>query len=95
VIPTSVQSCRYRGGRREDRGEKPVVDEVMLGQPDVIEAAVLAPDDLVEDFVVKPVGGLMPPLRIPEVVPSPKRRFLPCSLITPSPEKLAVFSAAR
>jgi len=47
----------------------------MLRQPNVIKAVVFAPGDLVEDFTVKPVGGLMPLLRIAEIIPKAKADF--------------------
>jgi hypothetical protein len=50
-------------------GKIPAVDEVMLGQPNVIEAVVLASGNLIEDFAIKPVGGLAPLLRIAEIIP--------------------------
>src|ERR1700733_5147883 len=39
----------------------------MLRQPNVIEAVLFAPDDLVEDLAVEAVGGLTPLNRSPEV----------------------------
>jgi hypothetical protein len=40
--------------------------------PDIIEAVVFSPCDLVEDFAVKPVGGLAPLRWVAEVVPKTK-----------------------
>ena len=64
-----------RRGYGQDRGQIPVFDEVVLGQPDIIKAVVLAPRDLIEDFAVEPVGGLAPLWRISEVVPKTKAYF--------------------
>jgi hypothetical protein len=66
---------RYRRRRREDRRKISVVDEVMLGQPNVIEAVVLAPGDLVENLAVEPVGGLTPLLRVSEIIPKAEANF--------------------
>jgi hypothetical protein len=70
-----VRAGGDRRGYRQDRGEIPVFDEVVLRQPDIIKPVVLAPRDLIEDFAVEPVGGLMPLWRIAEVIPQTKPYF--------------------
>src|SRR5215831_12207619 len=55
-----------------NRREIAVVDEVVLRHPYVVEAVVLAPRNLIENFTVEPVGGLAPLGRIAEVVPQTK-----------------------
>jgi hypothetical protein len=47
----------------------------MLRQPNVIKAVVFTPGDLIEDFTVKPVGGLMSLLRVAEIIPKAKADF--------------------
>src|SRR5271169_7161726 len=67
------------GGDRRDygqnRGKIPIFDEVVLRQPDIIKPVVLAPRDLIEDFAVEPVGGLVPQCWISEVIPKTKAYF--------------------
>src|SRR4029077_6512720 len=53
-----------------------ILDKVMLGQPHVIEAVLLAPHDLFEDFVVEPVGRLLPLRRIAEIVPQSEAQLI-------------------
>ena len=65
--PVGAGGNRRGGG--EDRGKVAVFDEVVLGQPDIIEPVVFAPRDLIEDFAVQPVGGLAPLCRVAEVIP--------------------------
>src|SRR6267378_473826 len=77
-----------RGGG-QDRGKVTIFDEVVLGQPDIVKAVVLAPGDLIEDFAVQPVGGLAPLRRVAEVIPKTKAYF--STVVTPpaSPDRLA------
>jgi hypothetical protein len=63
-----------RGGG-EDRGKVAIFDEVVLGQPDIIEPVVFAPRDLIEDLAVEPVGWLAPLRRVAEVIPKTKANF--------------------
>jgi len=49
--------------------------KVMFAQPDIIEAVVLTPRDLVEDFAIEAIERLPPLLRIAEVVPQTKTDF--------------------
>jgi hypothetical protein len=64
--PVGAGGDRRGGG--QDRGKIAVLDEVVLGQPDIVIAVVLAPGDLIKDFAIQPVGGLAP-LRVAEVIP--------------------------
>jgi hypothetical protein len=64
-----------RRGGGQDRGKVTIFDEVVLGQPDIVKAVVLAPADLIEDFAVQPVGGLAPLRRVAEVVPKTESYF--------------------
>ena len=41
-----------RRGGGQDRGEVAIFDEMVLGQPDIIEPIVFAPRDLIEDLAV-------------------------------------------
>jgi hypothetical protein len=68
--PLRAGSDRCSDG--QNRREIAVVDEVVLRHPYIVEAVVLAPRDLIEDFAVEPVGGLAPLGRIAEVVPQTK-----------------------
>src|SRR5215471_2588974 len=68
--PLCAGSDRCSDGH--NRREIAVVDEVVLRHPYVVEAVVLAPRDLFEDFAVEPIGGLAPLRRIAEVVPQTK-----------------------
>src|SRR6266481_473031 len=61
-----------RRGYGQDRGQIPVLDEVVLRQPHIVKPVVLSPRDLIEDFAVEPVGGLPPLWWISEVVPKTK-----------------------
>src|SRR5580704_2953940 len=65
--PVGTGGDRRGGG--QDRGKIAVFDEVVLGQPDIIETVVFAPRDLVEDFAVQAVGGLTPLCWVAEVIP--------------------------
>src|SRR5271155_4229292 len=51
---------RDRRGYWKRRGQVAVVDEVMLGNPDVVKSAVFTPYDLVENFAVEAVRRLTP-----------------------------------
>jgi len=62
-------------GYGENGGKVAILDEVVLGQPNIIKAFVLGPGDLIEDFAVEPVGGLPPLRRVAEVVPKAKAYF--------------------
>jgi len=64
-----------RRGDGQDRGQIPVFDEVVLGQPHIVKPIALGPRDLIEDFAVEPVGGLPPLHRVAEVVPKAKAYF--------------------
>jgi hypothetical protein len=64
--PVGAGGDRRGGG--QDRGKIAVLDEVVLGQPDIVIAVVLAPGDLIKDFAIQPVGGLAP-LGVAEVIP--------------------------
>ena len=59
-----------RRGYRQNRGQIPILNEVVLRQPDVVKPVVLAPRDLIDDFAVEPVGGLPPLWWISEVIPA-------------------------
>src|SRR5213593_3870738 len=65
--PLGASGDRSSGGQK--RREIPILDEVVLGQPHVVESVVLTPDDLIEDLAIEPVGRLAPLGRISEVVP--------------------------
>jgi len=49
---------------------------MMLRQPDIVEAVVFAPRDLIKDSPVEPVGGLVSSLRIAEIVPQAEAYLL-------------------
>src|SRR5260370_38901502 len=60
---------RDRSRCRKHRRHIAIIDKVMLRHPYDVEAVVLGPCDLVENFSIKTVGRLTPLLRIAEVVP--------------------------
>jgi hypothetical protein len=71
--------CDTRGDRRgcgQNRREIAVVDEVVLRQPHVVKAVVLAPHDLIKNLSIEPVGSLAPLGWIAEVVPQTKAYLL-------------------
>src|SRR6266404_4447277 len=65
--PVGAGGNRRGGG--QDRGKVTIIDEVMLGQPDIVKPVVFAPCDLIEDLAVQPVSGLAPPRRVAKVIP--------------------------
>jgi hypothetical protein len=68
-------ACGDRCGHRHNRGEVAVFDEMVLGEPNVVESVVITPRDLIQRFAVEPIVGL-PPLRwIPKVIPKTKTLF--------------------
>src|SRR5229473_1074604 len=64
-----------RGGGREHRGQIAVLDEVMFGEPAIVEAVILGPYNLVEYFAIEAVIRLTPLRRIAEVVPEAEADF--------------------
>ncbi len=64
-----------RRGYGQDRGQIPVLDDVVLRQPHIVKPVILAPRDLVEDFAIEPIGGLPPLLWISEVIPKAEAYF--------------------
>ena len=66
--PDSCGQASNCGGDGQDGGRVAVVDEVVLGDPDVVVAELLGVDDFVEDFVVELGPGLAPLGWIAEVV---------------------------
>src|SRR6266851_3074496 len=72
-VGTGRRSRRRPAGSREDT----VFDEVVLGQPDIIETVVFPPRDLIEDFAVEPIGWLAPLYWVAEVVPKAEADFSP------------------
>src|SRR5579862_1392685 len=64
-----------RRGYRQDRGKVPVLDEVVLREPNVVESMGIAPCDLIEGFRVEAIVGLSPLERVAEVIPKTKAYF--------------------
>jgi hypothetical protein len=60
--------CMFYSGNHRGRNGG-AFDEVVLGQPDIIETVVFAPRDLLEDFAVQAVGGPTPLCWVAEVIP--------------------------
>ena len=61
-----------RRGNRQQRRRIAILDKMVLGQPDIVKAVFLAPDDLVDDFVVELVIGTFPGRRVAKVIPHTK-----------------------
>ena len=64
-----------RGGNRQQRRRIAILDKMVLGQPDIVKAVLLAPYDLVDDFVVELVIGTFPGRRVAKVIPHAKANF--------------------
>ena len=73
--PDSGRQAGDGGGDGQHGGRVAVVDEVVLGDPDVVVAELLGVDDFVEDFVVELGPGLAPLGRIAEVVDQAELRL--------------------
>ena len=75
VTSATALDSGNRGGSREHRGQIAILDEVMFGEPAIVEAVILGPYNLVENFAIEAIVRLAPLRRIAEVVPEAETDF--------------------